>query len=104
MALAMEKAFLYRNMQNMARTDSLTGIGNRHSLRIQGSLVFEHAKANQKSSLSSWQTLTTSRNSMTVLAMMPVMSSCPRLQPSCHHGCVPMICSSGMEGRNSWPS
>jgi diguanylate cyclase (GGDEF)-like protein/PAS domain S-box-containing protein len=49
MALAMEKAFLYRNMQNMARTDSLTGIGNRHSLRIQGSLVFEHAKANRKS-------------------------------------------------------
>jgi diguanylate cyclase (GGDEF)-like protein/PAS domain S-box-containing protein len=47
MALAMEKAFLYRNMQNMARTDSLTGIGNRHSLRIQGGLLFEHAKANQ---------------------------------------------------------
>ncbi|MFH2115525.1 MAG: diguanylate cyclase [Spirochaetota bacterium] len=48
MALAMEKAFLYRNMQNMAKTDSLTGIGNRYSLRIQGNLVFDHAKANQK--------------------------------------------------------
>lgn len=48
MALAMEKAFLYRNMQEMAKTDSLTGIGNRYSLRIQGSLVFEHAKANHK--------------------------------------------------------
>jgi len=48
LALAMEKAFLYRNMQDMARTDSLTGIGNRHSLRIQGNLVFEHAKANHK--------------------------------------------------------
>jgi diguanylate cyclase (GGDEF)-like protein/PAS domain S-box-containing protein len=48
MALAMEKAFLYRNMQDMATTDSLTGIGNRHSLRIQGTMVFEHAKANRK--------------------------------------------------------
>lgn len=46
MALAMEKAFLYRNMQDMARTDSLTGIGNRHSLRIQGSLAFEQARTN----------------------------------------------------------
>ncbi|OHD80784.1 MAG: hypothetical protein A3J97_01520 [Spirochaetes bacterium RIFOXYC1_FULL_54_7] len=48
MALAMEKAFLYLNMQNMAKTDSLTGIGNRHSLRIQGGLLFEHARTNQK--------------------------------------------------------
>jgi diguanylate cyclase (GGDEF)-like protein len=45
MALAMEKAFLYRNMATMAKTDSLTGIGNRHSLRIQGSQVFDNAKA-----------------------------------------------------------
>ena len=48
MALAMEKAFLYRNMQDMAKTDSLTGIGNRHSLRIHGSLVFEQAKLKHK--------------------------------------------------------
>ena len=48
MALAMEKAFLYRNMQNMARTDSLTGIGNRHSLRVQGHTIFNLVKEHQK--------------------------------------------------------
>ncbi len=47
-AMAIEQACLYKNMQDMAKTDSLTGIGNRHSLRIHGPLMFEAARRNRK--------------------------------------------------------
>jgi len=47
-AMAIEQACLYKNMQEMAKTDSLTGIGNRHSLRIHGPLMFEAAKRDRK--------------------------------------------------------
>lgn len=47
-AMAIEQACLYKNMQDMAKTDSLTGIGNRHSLRIHGPLMFDAAKRDRK--------------------------------------------------------
>lgn len=47
-AMAIEQACLYKNMQEMAKTDSLTGIGNRHSLRIHGPLMFEAARRDRK--------------------------------------------------------
>ncbi|MBU0935789.1 MAG: diguanylate cyclase [Spirochaetes bacterium] len=45
-AMAIEKASLYEDMQNMAITDSLTGARNRHSLRIHGNFAFEKARRN----------------------------------------------------------
>lgn len=47
-AMAIEKASLYQDMQLMAITDSLTGARNRHSLRIQGNFSFEKARRNLK--------------------------------------------------------
>jgi len=47
-AMAIEKACLYKNMQDMAKTDGLTGIGNRHSLRLQGPLMLEAARRDRK--------------------------------------------------------
>ncbi|HAP43248.1 MAG: hypothetical protein A2087_08105 [Spirochaetes bacterium GWD1_61_31] len=47
-AIAIEKACLYQDMQTMAITDSLTGVRNRHSLRIHGNFSFEKARRNAK--------------------------------------------------------
>ena len=46
-ALAVVKARLFENVQSMALTDHLTGIGNRHSLQLHGPFFLEKAKREQ---------------------------------------------------------
>ena len=43
-SLAIEKARMYEGVRQMALTDALTGVANRHNLRFQGPFVLESAR------------------------------------------------------------
>lgn len=47
-AIALENALLHRNAFKLAMEDSLTGIGSRHRVKIEGRLIFEAAIRNKK--------------------------------------------------------
>jgi diguanylate cyclase (GGDEF)-like protein/PAS domain S-box-containing protein len=44
LAMAIEKARMYEDARQMALTDALTGVANRHNLRFQGPFLLENAR------------------------------------------------------------